>query len=355
MDASRTLKKLNNKGFSPVWLFLIMFVMIFIAALVIDLGHMFVSKSQLQNAADAGALAGAGALFPKNISPPPDTPDWVAAQSSAIAFVKLNKAASTSLTDADIVSVQAGYWNLNQTPQGIQSQSTTPTVADVPAVMVSLRKQNVPLFFARIFGDTYTSSSIPAQAVAISGSIGATPGGGTFPFVLTTCVVNDYFSRNPLPNPPIDITDTSVYHMSDGTDVSPGQWTALKYDKSPSADILDSYIDYMRDPTSKGSIPSPAIQLGDEVMIDPGTMASVYHSTQTLIDAGKGLVLAPIVDCTIVPDERMTIKGFVAIQLTGTTNSSVTGHFLGQYTYFPGTQPGGGSNNNALIPPKLVK
>lgn len=60
MDASRTLK--NRSGIAVVYLALLLFVLVGFAALTIDLGYFYVVKGQLQNAADAAALAGGSAL-----------------------------------------------------------------------------------------------------------------------------------------------------------------------------------------------------------------------------------------------------------------------------------------------------
>ena len=44
---------------SAVLIAILMFVFLGFAALALDLSHLFVAKNELQNAADAGALAGA--------------------------------------------------------------------------------------------------------------------------------------------------------------------------------------------------------------------------------------------------------------------------------------------------------
>lgn len=60
MDASRKLK--NRRGIAVVYLALLLFALVGIAALTIDVGYFYVVKNQLQNAADAAALAGAANL-----------------------------------------------------------------------------------------------------------------------------------------------------------------------------------------------------------------------------------------------------------------------------------------------------
>jgi len=384
----------NENGLAVVYIALIMFALIAFVGFAIDIGYMYVVKGQLQNAADSVALAGAGSLYPHNTSSPPGSlpdPDWTTANTNATGFVQKNKAAGASLVDAQI---QYGYWNLSSkdwktgspvttgtppgTPSGYcsvsknactaanvatacpQFPSESCVIQDVPAFMATISKSAgknggpVPTFFAQALG--FKSMSVGASAVAGVGAPGSEPAGGAFPFVLTACVVDDYFSRNPLPNPPTLITDTSVYHLQKGTDVSPGQWTDLTKAKSPSASLLKDYIDHMVNP-SQGTA-TPAVQTGDPIWIDPGTKASVYHSTQDLIDAGKGLVVMPVVgtptNCSITTDTDMTIVGFVAVQLVSTTNHSMTGQFVGYYKSNPGSIIGGPASNTVTTA-KLIK
>src|SRR5208337_3523233 len=64
-------------------------------AIVIDLGHLMLVRNQLQNAADAGALAGARALFYNNST---GTPNWAAGQTAATLTVQQNKADTYGLS-----------------------------------------------------------------------------------------------------------------------------------------------------------------------------------------------------------------------------------------------------------------
>lgn len=61
MDTTGRLK-FNNKGFAIIWLAFLLPMLIFVIAIVVDFGYMYVAKGQLQNAADAAALAGAARL-----------------------------------------------------------------------------------------------------------------------------------------------------------------------------------------------------------------------------------------------------------------------------------------------------
>ena len=70
----------DERGVSLVFVALAMVVLLGMAALAIDVGMLFTAKGQAQNAADSGALAGAGALL---ISPADDVNATVVAETFA--------------------------------------------------------------------------------------------------------------------------------------------------------------------------------------------------------------------------------------------------------------------------------
>jgi Flp pilus assembly protein TadG len=156
---------------------IIMMVVFFaLVAIVIDLGHLMLVRNQLQNAADAGALAGARALFYNNAT---GTPNWAAGSSAALAAVQSNKADTQSLLTAN---VQTGYWNTTWTastaPPNLLSTGITPGPTDAAAVKVQVQKiagsNNGPvaLTFGQIFG--ITTVNVSAHATAI---VSPSPGG----------------------------------------------------------------------------------------------------------------------------------------------------------------------------------
>ena len=53
----------NQNGSFAIMTGILIFIFIGMAALAIDIGHIAVVKNELQNAADAGALAGANVLY----------------------------------------------------------------------------------------------------------------------------------------------------------------------------------------------------------------------------------------------------------------------------------------------------
>ena len=91
------------------------------AGLAVDIGHSYAVKSQLKNAADAGALSGARALVPYTGSPA--TPNWAEALSKAPEAVKLNRADNKQLTDCEVTY---GYWSFTTTPHPSSRPASSP-------------------------------------------------------------------------------------------------------------------------------------------------------------------------------------------------------------------------------------
>ncbi|GFO64313.1 Tad domain-containing protein [Geomonas paludis] len=106
MDAFRRVRNNNQKGFALVYIALMVVVLFAFVGLAVDMGHMYLTKGQLQNAADSGALAGVSQL-----------PNVTVARQTAKQFTERNKAAgetakvdlnTTNSANGDIV---VGYWD----------------------------------------------------------------------------------------------------------------------------------------------------------------------------------------------------------------------------------------------------
>jgi len=55
----------NNRGATAIVVAISLIILIGFLAFAVDIGHLFVARNQLQNAADAAALAGASYLSPQ--------------------------------------------------------------------------------------------------------------------------------------------------------------------------------------------------------------------------------------------------------------------------------------------------
>ncbi|MBR0575163.1 hypothetical protein KCG48_02295 [Proteiniclasticum sp. BAD-10] len=127
----------NEEGQVMVLFALMLVVALGMAALVIDLGWVQISKKQLQNVADAAALAGAQ-----------DLPSESEAVASALIIAKENK-----------MKVQKN----RVTNEGDTIEITTPYDGDVTKIEV-VCKRKVPYFFAQIFG--FADTEVTVRTVA---------------------------------------------------------------------------------------------------------------------------------------------------------------------------------------------
>ena len=166
---TRRLKRINNKGVALVFIALMIVVLVAFVSLAVDLGYMYVAKGQLQNAADAAALAGASQL-----------PDQVQVKLKATQFAAANKAVGddVAITNADI---EIGNWDPTRprTPNDLRF-SASGTIKN--AVKVTARRNvtgadaagqgAIPLFFGRIFsllpggGAGWSEMGTKADAIA---------------------------------------------------------------------------------------------------------------------------------------------------------------------------------------------
>ena len=88
----------SEKGVTPVYVALLLVVFIGMAALAIDIGYNSVVRNQLQNAADAAALAGAIGYTPVSpVTVPAAHPNWSDASAEATNAITINTADNNRL------------------------------------------------------------------------------------------------------------------------------------------------------------------------------------------------------------------------------------------------------------------
>ncbi|MCP4746524.1 MAG: hypothetical protein GY874_10365 [Desulfobacteraceae bacterium] len=180
---SKTLKE--QKGVTAVVFALMLFVFIGMAALAIDLNHLYVVRNELQTAADAGALAGARVLYNNdgtNVNTGANQAGHDAAENNTSENVSAEVQWNGSNASDD---VQRGHWQFSTgtftpndatAPVDLWNVSTGELDANVNfinAVRVTARRNATPAtsFFARIFG--FDNFQMQASAVAYIGFAGS--------------------------------------------------------------------------------------------------------------------------------------------------------------------------------------
>lgn len=177
----------GQKGATAVYVALSLFALVGFSALAIDLAHLFVARNELQNAADAGALAGANVLIFRDPGTPIGTVN-PGANSVAREIAMANTSEQTNVevnwASGNTGDVQRGHWAFhnrtfteNPSLDAADVNNSTFDQLDrdlnfVNAVQVVARRQAFPVasFFARIFG--FNSFQMSADAVAYVGFSG---------------------------------------------------------------------------------------------------------------------------------------------------------------------------------------
>lgn len=329
------LKKMRNlltrqDGSGPLIGGLCMFVFLGIGAVSVDIGHLVSVKAELQRAADAGAMAGARALWPTALPMvlnPPSTPDCVSARSVArtVTMAADNPVNGTPLS-AENLTVEVGQYDY-------ATKAFTPTTdctLTSNAVRVQAGRDLTNIFFARIWNITRLQPRV--QATACMGFAKAV-GKGTLPiainkvFVVPGSILNINFNPDPLDN---------------------GGWFADPPDRANAATFRDYIVNDS----------CPPLNIGDVINLQNGTDTSALQALKdelALRPDGWDTFL-PVVD-TDKFNSLEPIIAFVPFRITEVRdtggNKGVTGKFLGLAQC--GTAlPGSGVNYGALAPPKAV-
>ena len=325
-------------------------VMLGISAFAIDLAYLQVARNELQNDADAAALAGAQYLVATGSS----GPDWSLASQQALVAVGLNKATNLNLHEA---TIQTGYWNVKHLPQTLQALPMTPTSDDIPAIKVTVIKDKginqggVPVFFAQI----WHILSLRTQASAIAGvsSPGTVEPGALFPLAMSQCMYTNYWNAtaNP-PSPKVDPKTGKPYVFQIGSSYhygtcSSGEWTSFETD-SNSVSAITHLI-------SNGNLTT--LSMGDSTWIEPGSKTTLYKDVHDCSAAGNKrceYVVIPTVS-TIDVHARSTIQAFACLHiLDGSTSGKYIQAEMSNQCVAP-LSGGVGTNYGVTSPPSLFQ
>ena len=251
---------------------ILMIVFLGFLALTGDVGHLATVRSELQNAADASALAGARALF-TNLAPVDpdgkflrvdDPPYCNQAIQSANATVNKTDSLNIALMSTD---VKLGHWGwAGETDYPLNA--FTPLVycdLKINSVAVVARRNNsingpISTWFARIFGkETVDAQSL--QSVAAMGYLKEIPPKAGFPLAM-----NEQYrdTQKALPPPP-----EPLRFNPDGGD-NTGWCTPVEVGK-PSANNL---INFVNDGLPVG------VSIGDSIYLNNGTVNSALKAIE---------------------------------------------------------------------------
>ena len=170
----------DQRGVTVIVVALAIPVLVGFTALALDIGHLYVVRNELQNAADAGALAGARFLYNAD-------GDFInvganlIASNAATANNSEGVAAEVNWTSGNAGDVQRGHWSFatrtftpNPSTVAVDLWDVSTEDLDVDpnfinAIRVVTRREATPAvsFFARIFG--HENFQVSAEAIAYIG------------------------------------------------------------------------------------------------------------------------------------------------------------------------------------------
>ncbi len=291
--------------------------------LVLDLGHLYVVKSELQRAADAGAAAGARALFPYPSSHAtlPLAPDCGAALTRGQATCRANLVDGAAAVVADI---QTGFWNW-QAGQFVPGCSASPFSN---ALSLTTRRDNLSLTVIGALG--LGPVNLQARAVAVMDWVGGLEEGVAFVLALDKNHAQKgdvYIALNPDP-------------------MDAGGWYA-KAPQKPNNSLINGYLN---NPNTV-----PALKQGDTINLNNGVWENVL-ATLAAGWIGKTVWL-PVVD-TQKYNQSAPVEGFTAFAIN---EINTQGHQYIRGNALPlGDVPEkmsdpGGDKFGLLSAPRLVK
>jgi hypothetical protein len=291
----------DRKGAAIILVTVAIFALIGFAALAIDVGHLFVVRNELKNAADAGALAGTRVLY---------TVDGTAvreganqdAHDAAVANRSEKLAVEVNWSGGNGGDVERGHWrfatgaftpNSSLAPVNLGNVSFAELDANtdfINAVRVRTRREATPAasFFARIFG--FQNFGLSAESVAYIGFAGTLePFAVDQPFALCkqSLLINDKY-------------ECSVGRLMNDNEQT-GGWTNFTQDPcaTASASSVGPLICGQGNPTP--------IRLGAPMGMTNGTQDNNYRDLRDCWAPGgtypstKWPITLPVIDCTTKP------------------------------------------------------
>lgn len=252
MDATGKLK--NDKGSVLVFIAVGMVVLLALTALAIDLGYMYVAKGQLQSAADAAALAGAGRLDGTNSFA------QYSARNAAVRFAGKNNAAGES------VAISSDYSNSQSSSNDItigtwNGTTFTPGTMPVNAIEVRTRRTSessggpISLFFGKAFG--FHEMGAAASAVA-----SRPMRGGTYIMLNYNVCMNA-----------TAISPSSPYTLTPSVPFQNMAWTSLTSDPTSASSVQETLF------CPSGNLPNIPV-CGRNIHTNNGTISQIFKSVE---------------------------------------------------------------------------
>jgi Flp pilus assembly protein TadG len=273
-------------------------------ALVVDIGHLYSVRNELQNAADAASLAGARALFPTKgypdatLIPLTEPPFCDLAVGAGRAAAASNQAGGTTNLTTVTDDVQTGIWDWDAktfTPDATPSYNINAVRSTVRRDSVA--NQPVASWFAQIFG--IDSTAVNAQSVAAVGYV-KKPNGSFLPIWVPTHIWDDWKENS----------DQSIKACPDPSDTF--AWAA-PVPESANAQYLKDAVNGV------DGIPMPSVD--NTVNLSNGQLGAVQHAIQQQITAAQNTYPSGYINettgQTITYTDGTPVTGWLTYMLVG--------------------------------------
>jgi len=187
----RTQRKRMDRGSVMVIAALAMMTLLLFAALVIDVGFIYVSRTQSQNADDSAALAAASAMI-NRVGNGRARVDLAAARAEGKRFAGDNTSAGTGGVNVTSTDFEFGYWDLEK--RTLDTGVDLTKLSNVTGARVTVRRdgktnQKSPTFIARLLG--INGFQVVNTATAYRGFDGEfMPGEFNLPVAIDSCPIS---------------------------------------------------------------------------------------------------------------------------------------------------------------------
>ena len=260
----------------------------------VDLGVVYSARSELQNATDAAAMAGAAELVTDIDGDQVVETNYSGARDSAIGFVESNTMVTEDLVwNEESDMYEAGLWDFDLNDFSMLGDSADPD--DLNAVRVSMQRP-VDMLFAKVVGLDQVQVGVSSTAF-----LGCAGSGGKADLPIA---IND------------DVLDSAWAPMTDivlnSENEENGQWTSF-FTWPTNKNTIDYYMDNPDE--------IPQLNVGDEIAMNNGVISPSVRLFGNFIrgqhkDAnGMWHVMLPVVDWE-PPQNQGTVVGFVSFVIT---------------------------------------
>ncbi|MGD8801343.1 MAG: TadG family pilus assembly protein [Desulfobacterales bacterium] len=349
MTAKGIFSTLNNqRGISAVLVAVCLVMLVGLVALSIDVSHLVVARNELQNAADAGALAGAAELYTDDGQSVNTSANEVGHDAATANFSE-QFPVEVNWTAGNEGDVQRGHWSfgLGSLQRGFTPNDSTAPVAlwgvsteeldenpnFINAVRVRTRRENTPIasWFARIFG--YESFDGFAEAVAYIGFAGnLKEATANAPIAICKQAI---LKHDAAKVPPWYYQCNEGRFINDAagkTDEETGLWTSLRQEVSETGEDLCSsgtnasevkpLVDCAAILGGNG-VDHQSLQLGVNMMVNNGQIDSAfnafYNCWENNFKGGYMHMTLPVVDCEDDPTTCAKLVGAVVVTVVHIT------------------------------------